>query len=332
MQHPDELAPYIRVSVIDEALTGRDPRHDPLGRCQPEYASAIAALKAAGSRDGIRVEEKLTLSRTEWANVGRGVTVCPICNGSGDDYRNLEIVGTGVKLRTSYRCLCREPKMFYRRFDEMCPPIYRDAIWFPTLGYSDKSDLPEDAQKYYIGLLKANPRASYLLCGPRATSKTAYEIALLQKACLDEVDYYFHSPVPNKASRGVFRISASNLINEWHAYQTDRSSDGESSPAPTISEEKIRSVAKRGFKPRVFISEFDKVTLNDRREDFLFGIFDAIYETGSQLVLTSNMDPIQLCSRFRDHNAGAFLRRISGDHGTGFIWNFYDELGQLASK
>ncbi len=316
----NDLPPYLDYGDFDDTWSNRPLYIHDLRDRHPEFQAAIEQIRAAGSWAGISREKKPQPSTEEWERIGRGETTCPICKDSKSDHRTMTIISTGYHIRTLYQCKCIMARRYFRLYDQLCPPIFKGKIFFPTLAPSAKSKMPVDKQAHYIDELKANPRCSYLMCGPGGWGKTAFSIALLQVACNDFVAY---SQRGGMAAKGVFRITASQMIDEWAAYKRGADENGNRPPWPSVSEDRLRQVAANGFKPRLFLEEIDKLVLNDKREDYLFSIFNAIYETGGQIVMTSNLTPDQIATRFRPENKVAFMRRIKGDDDDGRIWNFW---------
>jgi DNA replication protein DnaC len=319
-----KFPPYLHSQEIKGVLNGsidpRDLRHDfgyPFSRDE-----VLEALRGA-SWETMEKEEKPKPTPQEWERIGRRKMPCPLCGDSGSDDRILTISSSGFKLRTSYRCVCRYSKRYYSVYDKMCPPIFRDVIDFGTLAPSKKSHMPIAKQQMFIDLLKAKPGCSYLICGPGGWGKTAFSIALLQFAISDWV-HFAETGRDNKPGRGVYRTTVSQLLDEWATWKRGRADGADHDPPePLLTEGKIRQIAAMGYKPRIFLEEIDKMTINDKREDFLFSIFNAIYEVGGQLVMTSNQTPDEIANRFRPENRVPFMRRIRGDDEQGRIWNWW---------
>ena len=93
--------------------------------------------------------------------------------------------------------------------------------------------------------------------------------------------------------------------------------------------EKIRMIASMTTwkKPRVFLEEVDKLpNMTPLKSEFMFSLMNAISETNSQIVMTSNAPPEQFGKLLGEYVGPPVLRRI-GENG-GRIWNFYKDAAQ----
>jgi hypothetical protein len=309
---PSEIAHIWSHGTYTAAYVADDPRSD----------EALGAIRAAGFWSGFKVTEKPTLTNEDWAKVGRGQLDCPICNDSGSEQVRLKMIESGYQIRTSRLCNCSRARVYYGTWDKLCPPLFRDRpMDLRTLAPSDKSCLPVETQKKYIDIIRENPRDNYLLAGPSGAGKTHFLTCLLSVACADKA-IYWTTGNKNKPSGGVYRMKVSKLVDEAMNHKR-RSDAGDKTPPPTLSEKVIRDCAKLGWPVRVYLDEMDKLSLNEARENYLFEIFDTILEVQGQLVITSNLSPDQLASRFRPENQDAFMRRIKGDDGRGHILDMF---------
>jgi hypothetical protein len=67
---------------------------------------------------------------------------------------------------------------------------------------------------------------------------------------------------------------------------------------PDITVEKIEEAVKRGFKPRVFLEEIDKIRPSEFVIDQLFRLFDALDRHQGQIVLDTNLSKQQFVDTF----------------------------------
>jgi hypothetical protein len=129
--------------------------------------------------------------------------------------------------------------------------------------------------------------------GDAGTGKTVYSLALLRDAVIDwAIDCYAEGGP--RMTESVFRISVSELLRQYHHYDTSReiTEDGftyKVAPEPHVTPQKIFKAHKLGYRVSVFIDELDKVNLNDYKYRCLFEIIDAVYEVSGQMVGTTNM-------------------------------------------
>jgi hypothetical protein len=302
-------------------------------------AQVNAALECEQREGGGWVPDALPLVGQEHQkSVGLTQSDCPICGWEFDpigvtDKKTERYTqfytgsNSGVRISSSEECPCNQWRAFYPCWVRSCPQTYR-WVRLSKLEPSEESRLPTEFQLEKIEFLQKNPGLSYLFSGPASTGKTVFSMALLRFAINSWVS------LGAKGKPPVWRINASLLLKQAHMEVMDRP-DGEGKEIrPLVDGAMIRECAQLGQIPHPFLEEIDKMPkLTDFRADFLFSVFDAIYECDGQIVMSSNKTSAQLRELFGPINGEAFMRRIRQQDGRGQIWNFYkvDGLRKLKS-
>jgi len=84
----------------------------------------------------------------------------------------------------------------------------------------------------------------------------------------------------------LWRMTAADMLSETQAYEVGRRED-----LPSITVDKIRRARDRGYKPRLFLEEIDKVKGTEFRLNVLSSLINAVYEQEGQLVVNTNLTP-----------------------------------------
>jgi hypothetical protein len=195
-------------------------------------------------------------------------------------------------------------------FDSV-PPKYR-GLYFSNLSASTKSSLPIETQNEIIKMLKANPDSSYAFFGPAGTSKSTWLAVMYVNQLWRYVMDGERNPLGKKLKWfAVQRITAKRLLDQFSDHALHKNDQqNENSPIvtePAVTREKIESCTKNGVKFRLFLDELDKIKETETRYMSLFDVIDAIYEHEGQLVVNSNLSPLEFEKQF----GAQFTRRIT---------------------
>jgi hypothetical protein len=194
-------------------------------------------------------------------------------------------------------------------------PLRYQPGFLSTLQPSEKSMLSQATQLELIKELRANPDASYAFFGPAGTSKTTYALALYKQVLFQIRKGKFLGTAPDSWDPDSYcwRITAKQLLEQHHDYATNRSRTNENgdfiagAKKPLVTRDKIDRAVEKGWRPRLFLEELDKVKSTQFRLDTLFEIVDGLYEQKGQLVINSNMTLAEFSAAF----GSAFERRIA---------------------
>jgi DNA replication protein DnaC len=245
------------------------------------------------------------------AQIARGEIPCPLCKNGSLRVVLVSPSNPGKLYHESYHCFCNLFKRVFLEFNAKIPPKYREVqLW--TLKPSEHSMLPLEQQAALIKQLQAAPNASWAFFGPAGTSKTTFAIALYKQALFQDLKQRFRRE--DWYDKGFcWRITAKHLLEEIHNYDYNRERYDEegnrmsSPPVPTVTRDKIIKAAKKGYRPRLFLEEIDKVKGTETRFNNLFEIVDTLYEQKGQLVLNTNMT----LAEFSGTYGAAFERRVA---------------------
>lgn len=276
--------------------------------------------------------------------VGMGLAPCPKCKwqlgGKPGNLREIYIPHAGVTqpdftVRYPVACPCRFAEAIWQHWagaKAMVPPRYR-SVRLRTLKPTKLSRMPLEQQEVYILALKENPDDSYLLCGPSGYG-TTYLTALLSRALSLWADRkYQDSTLP----MAVFRVRAQTLMEELTAWETRKGSlvhnpetghmEEAQTKIPTVTADTIRAVVKAGLRPSLFLEELDKISISAYKLSKLFDILDTVYEANGQIVITSNMNRLELETYLGDRIGPTIIRRVTpeGEGYQGHIWDFTEE-------
>jgi hypothetical protein len=198
-------------------------------------------------------------------------------------------------------------KRFALIYFQSVPPRYQ-GYFLRTLQPTDKVPLSVGRQEEILTMLRAEPEESYAFFGPAGTSKTTYLTALWA----ENMWRWIQADIKTKWFP-VRMVNAKKLLDEftdWAMHRFDAigpESDVSPVAPPAITREKVESWTKQGIKARLFLEEIDKIGRDtEARKANLFDVVDAVYGHEGQLVLCSNLTPVQ----FEEQFGSVFARRI----------------------
>jgi hypothetical protein len=251
--------------------------------------------------------------------IGWGEIPCPICGSS--DMKNCQekqiLVSATNPGKLSYKnhtCTCVFYKLYVADIKGKVPLRYQQGS-LKSLQPSEKSMLSRAVQIDLIKELQANPDNSYAFFGPAGTSKTTYALALYKQVIFQMHRDRWMGTAKESWDKDNYcwRIAAKQLLEQHHDYATNRSRTNENgdfiagASTPMVTRQKIDKAVAKGFRPRLFLEELDKVKSTQFRLDTLFEIVDGLYEQKGQLVINSNMTPTEFSATF----GSAFERRLA---------------------
>jgi hypothetical protein len=270
--------------------------------------------------------------------IGLGKLACPLCGkqpgqpGIGKVYLPARGKKTGFRVLREKQCLCFADAMFYRHWsgvEALAPPSHQ-WVRLRNLQPCPKLAMPVERQAGRIEFMQENPDLSYLFIGPAMGGKTVYSSALLQYSLADWAAESFQVGYPIVPFT-IFRFTASSWLKKAVDFEMGRmvwtiNEEGlrvqEPAPAPTPCPAHIRQWAQRGKKAHVFIEELDKApSMTEFKISELFELFNAVSETGGQLVGTANQSLAFLDNKFGEE----FTRRFLQEDQKGQIMSFFPE-------
>jgi hypothetical protein len=192
------------------------------------------------------------------------------------------------------------------------PEKYRD-VCLKKLQPSAKSRLPLDEQAKLYNDLMEHTNEGWAFFAPAGYSKTTCSWGLYKYALaynftrIEQLGGGRYEWVVNEGRRQAYYPPCyvyNESVPEWIT-RIQASWDGE--PKPRLTFEKIKKARQDGFKPRVFLSEIDKIKeASEWNLNQIFMLFDAIDKHKGQLVFDSNLSKQQFVDRFGD----AIARRV----------------------
>jgi hypothetical protein len=192
--------------------------------------------------------------------VGRREIKCPCCNDSGQYFIAFESASTGKWYNVGRFCSCAFYKEFFRQYLKAIPSHYQYAN-LKTLQPSDRSMLPPDYQAELLKEMREHPFAFF---GPAGTSKTTFSAALYRAALYEDMrERYLKGRMLNH-DISCWRITVKQLTDEAVAFATAKDFKDEDgvwhrAKEPTVSRRKIVALKHKGYRPRLFLEEIDKM-------------------------------------------------------------------------
>ena len=185
---------------------------------------------------------------------------------------------------------------------------------------SEASRLPLGEQARLYDEMRANELAGWAFFAPAGYSKTTCSYALFRRAILanlkvwwprqNEWPKYEWEPegVCNRIPRiYVWRKSVPDLLQQhFDRFNYVEGEGRERPPKPAVSVESIEEAVRRGYTPRVFLEEIDKVKPSEFAINQIFRIFDALDRHKGQLVIDTNLSKQQ----FMDVYGEPITRRV----------------------
>lgn len=219
-------------------------------------------------------------------------------------------------------------QQFMEIIQHTMPEKYR-SVRLETLKPSTVSRLSEEDQEKLYAELRANADSGWAFFAPAGYSKTTCSYALYRRAVHENFklwwpqvgDYRAFDYVPRDMAQGppasdwdyrrprlyVWRKSVPDLLQQHFTLFNYAGSDDEARPPqPDITVEKIEQAVNRGFKPRVFLEEIDKIKPSEFAVNQIFRIVDALDRHRGQLVVDTNLSKQQ----FMDIYGEPIARRI----------------------
>jgi hypothetical protein len=207
------------------------------------------------------------------------------------------------------------------------PAKYQPTV-MELLKPSPLSRLPmEEQEKLYKELLD-HQNDGWAFFAPAGYSKTTCSYALYRRAVHENLKQWWpqqhlywawdypHRADPFSAPATdwnhhrpriyVWRKSVPDLLQQHFTLFNYTGADDESRPPqPDITVEKIEEAVHRGFKPRVFLEEIDKIKPSEFAIHQIFRIFDALDRHKGQLVIDTNLG-----KQFMDVYGEPIARRV----------------------
>jgi hypothetical protein len=207
------------------------------------------------------------------------------------------------------------------------PQKYRQ-VTLENLKPSERSRLSLDDQEALYAELLAKADSGWAFFAPAGYSKTTCSYALYRRAVWENFrlwwpqsnQYWAFDYIPREMALGppptewdhrrpriyVWRKSVPDLLQQHFTLFNHPGSDDEARPQPDITVEKIEEAVRRGFKPRVFLEEIDKIKPSEFAINQIFRIFDALDRHRGQLVIDTNLSK----QEFMDIYGEPIARRV----------------------
>ncbi len=209
-------------------------------------------------------------------------------------------------------CQCALERARQRKLDRI-PPRYRWACLeslSPHPALERWGAVPE-LQARAIALLKRNPDDSYAFFGPTGTGKTTYLYALYQHAIQTQL-------------RACWCVQMPRLVSDLRALEFGTEKE------PCLCRRMIQDAQEENLRPRIFVDEFDKVSVTDFALNSVGELVDTIYNfsgqdgKGVQFVMATNLNRQEFVSVWGNH----ILRRIEE---TARVVDFFEAIAKLGS-
>lgn len=274
------------------------------------------------------VEDRPELSRADRKSVGLGKSPCPHCRGhvGVPGLRTMPQLRVGVKTGLKYKlmvpCDCVKAELFWQRWagkHSMVSPRFQESfLW--DLQPAAVCRVPLDMQERLIARMRDRPKDNYLFFGPTGCGKSTYLVGLFGYALATWSEWSCHRGGLQASPEGLWRMDTHTLLQEhmdWNRridVARVNSSTGETTreePTPSsLSVTAIRAVTAAGFRPRIFLDEFDKIVLTQAKLAALFELLDVAYSCNAQIVISSNLSQRQLETYLGERIGEAACRRI----------------------
>ena len=236
------------------------------------------------SKSGFSIGNRPSLE----AAVESQAEACPKCQGTG--YELLERNDS----RYHGECVCWIQRDTQRRLKRIGPRD-RWATIETLQPCADQTKVFSSAalQRQVISALGSHPDGSFAFFGPSGVGKTTYLAALYRRAVETQ-------------RRGCFYIQVGDLVRQLRDVECGRTESA------YLDREVIREVVESRLRPRVFLDEFDKVTVTDFARNAVRELIDELYRLagsdspGAQLVLATELDR----DEFAQVWGGNVLRRV----------------------
>ncbi|MGC2172622.1 MAG: hypothetical protein WA555_00805 [Candidatus Sulfotelmatobacter sp.] len=182
---------------------------------------------------------------------------------------------------------------------------------------SDKSRLPLEEQAALFAEMKEHTLDGWAFFAPAGYSKTVCSTVLYRRAVWANMikwwnEFYIKNHFqsfewPPHAGDFTIRDPEIPRIFVWKKSVPDllqqhfdmfNAEDREVATKPDITAEKIQEGIDKGFTPRVFLEEIDKVKPSEFSINQIFRLFDVIDRNGCQLVIDTNLSTAQFTDMF----------------------------------
>jgi DNA replication protein DnaC len=154
---------------------------------------------------------------------------------------------------------------------------------------------PRPSQRTYLEEMRRVPTANYALTGPPATGKSHLMWAL-------------YATVAQDVGRRVVACSLLSLVDQY------RSAYGARTEGEVVTAAVHPSDLEQNAQPySLFLDDVDKPRMTDYVIERVHALFDAAYNYGHQVVVTSNLHPAALTdlyTRHHGHYGAATMRRV----------------------
>lgn len=247
--------------------------------------------------------------------IGREGMRCPLCDGGSHIPLLHKGRDTGLLIRIRrWGCPCGMLKNLWRELGNVANiPARFQGVKLEGMLPSGLSILPIERQQTIISFLQSCPDDSYFLFGPPQTGKTHMMTALYRHGVekwAPQVTRQFDG------QSACWRIRTATLLDQHVKWATrGNHEDGPPTPCPLVTVEKIQAAITKGYTPRLFLDEIDKIGVTPFKLNALIALVDAVYEGMGQVVASSNVGVEGLSGVWGINEAGTILRRIAAGPG-----------------
>jgi len=188
-------------------------------------------------------------------------------------------------------------------FERTIPEKYRQ-FYLTGLQPSHAARLPLEEQSKLIEEMKAHPLDGWAFFTPAGFGKTTCSYVLYKQAIAANLKQWLPARLDDLNLGALWNFSdGTPRIYVWRKSVPDLLQqhfsmfNGED-VKPDITVEKIEEAVKRGFTPRVFLEEIDKIKLSEFSINQMFRIFDALDRHKGQIVLDTNMSKAEFIAAY----------------------------------
>jgi hypothetical protein len=253
--------------------------------------------------------------------VGKGAE-CPVCKGTNKARRLYKGTVTGIRVNWPIDCRCLWLRLYYKNWNDLehVKLAYRDIRWRKLMTPEVQKRfrrLGDAFKKLLMTVLTEYPDNNLLMVGPGGCGKTTITCALYDRALREWAGICWKKQILTNA---VWLTKALPLSAQFRHFEMQRENTDENAERtpPLITTEKVQGAIKRGFKPHVFIDEFDKFNMNSTFQRNTFAeILDEVQANGGQIVCCTNTPVELLMQQLGVTHGGPMVRRLVGaPHGT----------------
>jgi ATPase family associated with various cellular activities (AAA) len=259
-------------------------------------------------------EEKWLENEALSISVGRGLSVCPYCDGTAYVRRHYTGKNTGIKIYKLEMCRCVFYQMFYSRwYNPSCVSADYRNVTMKNLGTFEANfgTFQGDRLTELLETVSMKTRNCMLLAGRAGMGKTTLMTALYNRALKTWARTCFEHNIQTDA---VWKVNAPLLAKQHHAWSIRGDNpNSEKVRAPEVTVDMVHAAIRHNLVPHLFLDEFDKVKLDsDFQAKEFAALITAFQENGGVVVASANTSELELQQKLGTLIGPTTVRRLIG--------------------